>query len=143
MCSVRNLIMAAVLLATATMLARAAMRGLADEQPWRAPDREARKANPVAADDNSIADGKKNYQKQCQLCHGAEGKGDGPMSSTLPRSPGDLSSAKMREQTDGELFWKITTGKPPMAAYAKTLNENERWNVVNYIRTMEPKEEKK
>ena len=40
-------------------------------------------------------------------------------------------------QTDGNLFWKITNGKAPMASYEELLTDNQRWKVVNYIRELE------
>jgi mono/diheme cytochrome c family protein len=42
----------------------------------------------------------------------------------------------MKEMTDGEIFWKITTGKGPMPAYGKEFTQKERWDLVNYIRSL-------
>lgn len=105
---------------------------------WKAPERAAKKKNPIPADDNSIAAGKIVYTKECLSCHGTTGKGDGPAAKDLKKSPGDLSNPKMWEQTDGALFWKITTGRTPMASYEKLLTEEQRWNVINYSRTLAP-----
>lgn len=121
-----------------------AMLLLADGQPaareeWKAPARAARKKNPVAADEKSIAAGKAAYTRECFSCHGEKGKGDGPAAKDLEVSPGDLSNPKLWDQTDGALFWKITEGKKPMPSYEKTFSEEDRWNVVNYIRTLAPK----
>jgi mono/diheme cytochrome c family protein len=114
---------------------------------WKAPARQAKRQNPVPADEKSIAAGKTIYQKECLSCHGSSGKGDGPAAKDLPRKCGDLSDAKLWAQTDGALFWKITEGKTPMPAYDKLLKEeNDRWIVIHYIRTLAPKpkeEEKK
>ena len=106
---------------------------------WKAPLRAAQRKNPVTPDANSIAAGKTVYIKECLSCHGTAGKGDGSAAKDLTKSPGDLSNPKMWEQTDGALFWKITTGKSPMATYEKLLTDAQRWNVVNYIRTLAPR----
>ena len=106
----------------------------ADE--WKAPPRAAARKNPIPADDASIAAGKAAYAANCLACHGAKGKGDGPAAPSLKRPVGDLSSQKAQEQTDGALFWKITEGRPPMPAFEKLLAEDQRWHVVNYIRTL-------
>ena len=45
----------------------------------------------------------------------------------------------MWDQTDGALFWKTTEGKKPMPEYSKLLKDDERWDVVNCIRTLAPK----
>jgi mono/diheme cytochrome c family protein len=110
---------------------------------WKAPERAARRKNPIPADEKSIEAGRAVYTKECYSCHGAAGKGDGPAAIALERSPGDLSSPKMWEQTDGALFWKISTGKKPMASFETILTEEQRWNVVNYIRTLAPRQSDK
>ena len=45
----------------------------------------------------------------------------------------------MWQQTDGAIFWKLTEGKTPMPAWGETLSEEQRWSVVNYVRTLAPK----
>ena len=42
----------------------------------------------------------------------------------------------VKKQSDGALFWKLTEGKAPMPAYDKTLSETDRWQVINYLRTL-------
>jgi mono/diheme cytochrome c family protein len=110
---------------------------------WKAPERAARRKNPIPADQKSIEAGRMVYTKECYSCHGTSGKGDGPAAVALERSPGDLSNPKMWEQTDGALFWKISTGKKPMASYETILTEQQRWNVINYVRTLAPRPNEK
>lgn len=112
---------------------------LADEALWVAPARAAKKKNPIAADEASTAKGKMLYAKECLSCHGATGKGDGPAAKDLEKKPGDLSSAKLWEQSDGALFFKVTEGRKPMPSMEKTFSEEERWAVINYVRTLAPK----
>jgi mono/diheme cytochrome c family protein len=114
----------------------------ADDVPgsdWKAPSRDSRKKNPVAADDKSLAAGKVVYFKQCLSCHGEQGHGDGPASKDLNPKPHNLADPNISAQTDGSMFWKITTGKKPMPAFESLIPENDRWNVINYVRTLEPK----
>ena len=99
----------------------------------------ARKKNPVAADAKSLAAGKTFYAQQCESCHGTSGKGDGPAAKDLDVSPGDLTSPKLWEDSDGALFWKITEGRKPMPTFEKSLSEDQRWQVINYVRTLAPK----
>ena len=108
--------------------------GMAEE--WEAPARAARIASPVAADQRSITAGKAIYQGQCAACHGNMGKGNGPAAIALERRPSDLSMPMMREHSAGALFWKITEGRRPMPSFEKLLTDHERWQVVNYIRTL-------
>ncbi len=108
-------------------------------EAWKAPARAARRKNPIAADERSLAEGKSFYEKECLACHGTLGKGDGPQAKDLEVKPGDLTVPAMWDQSDGELFWKVTEGKKPMPAYDKTHTEDQRWSVVNYIRTLAPR----
>ncbi|MBI1783966.1 cytochrome c, partial [Candidatus Sumerlaeota bacterium] len=72
----------------------------------------------------------------CATCHGNEGKGDGSSREFIPMNPANLSDpAFASKKTDGEWYWKITTGRTPMNAYEDYISEEDRWNVINYIRT--------
>jgi mono/diheme cytochrome c family protein len=111
------------------------------EQPgsaekWIAPAVEARKKNPVAVSESSLAAGQKIYVKRCVACHGKTGNGDGPDAADLGIHPAKLSDPLIREETDGELFWKITVGKKPMPNYGTRLSLTDRWNVINYLRSL-------
>ena len=109
------------------------------EEAWVAPTRAARRVNPVPANDQSLAAGKILYAKQCLSCHGATGVGNGPAAAALAKSPGDLSKPAMWDQSDGAIFWKITNGKKPMPSFETLTTETERWQIVDYMRTLAPK----
>jgi len=93
--------------------------------------------NPVVADQTSIERGAELYGIDCSLCHGTRGKGDGPIASHLENKPFDLTSFPIHSFTDGGIFFVISSGVP---GKMPTLNENltvlERWDVVNYVRTL-------
>ena len=110
------------------------------EEPWVAPLRSARKVNPVPADAVSFTRGKALYIKNCLSCHGPAGKGDGPAVKDLDTDPGDITSKQTRGESDGALFWKITEGRKPMPAFEKTLSDEDRWDMVNYMRKLIAKE---
>ena len=84
---------------------------------------------------NVVAQGKKLAQVNCVSCHGASGKGDGAAAAALNPKPADWTSAKIQSETDGELFWKITTGRGAMPPW-RHLPEADRWALVQYIRTL-------
>jgi mono/diheme cytochrome c family protein len=117
--------------------------GNAAAQEWTAPSRASRKQNPIAADPATIAKGKELFTAACLPCHGPSGRGDGPSAATLERNgtrvrPGNLSDPKMWLQSDGAIFWKISEGNTPMPAFQETFTEEQRWQVVNYVRTLAP-----
>lgn len=107
---------------------------------WVAPEDTARLKNPFGADAiEAVAQGKMLYQNRCVDCHGARGRGDGSAAADLPRRPRDFSLTEIAQQTDGELFWKITEGRRPMPSFSKKLSEDQRWQVVKYLRTLTAK----
>jgi mono/diheme cytochrome c family protein len=114
------------------------LRGATDstDGSWRAPARAVRKKNPVPANESSIAAGRKTYFEQCVDCHGSAGRGDGRCAKDLEPPPEDLAGPAVVEQSDGALFWKISEGRAPMPAFEKLMSEEDRWNVINYVRTL-------
>lgn len=92
--------------------------------------------NPVKGNAEATLEGKKIYTQYCATCHGSKGKGDGIAAPGLSRPPADHTSDFVQKQTDGALFWIITEGNNPMPTYKTTLTEIQRWQVVNYIRTL-------
>jgi mono/diheme cytochrome c family protein len=125
-------------IALLTMILSTLIADDSSSPPWIAPARAARKKNPIAPDDKSIAAGKAVYVAQCLKCHGDAGKGDGPSAKDLSPRPKDLSDPNIAGQSDGALFWKITTGRKPMPTFENLTSEEDRWNVVNYLRTLAP-----
>lgn len=95
--------------------------------------------NPFKGNNQATIEGKKIYTQYCVTCHGAKGKGDGIAAPGLPKPPADHTSSFVQNQTDGAIFWIITEGNLPMPTYRKTLSETQRWQVVNYIRTLAKK----
>lgn len=106
---------------------------------WNAPASAKNIKSPIPYNDASISAGKAIYEKDCLNCHGKKGRGDGKDAATLDVTVADLTLPKTQSQTDGELFWKISEGKKPMPTNKKVLSENQRWQVVNYIRTFAKK----
>jgi len=90
----------------------------------------------VPASPTSLAAGRKIYLKRCASCHGRTGNGDGPDAVDLGIHPDKFSDPSLRQESDGALFWKITVGKKPMPDYGDRLSPNDRWNVINFLRTL-------
>ena len=95
--------------------------------------------NPVPATAVALAAGKQSYVEHCQKCHGEKGNGQGEKAAELSVAPSDFTNAReMGELADGQLFQEITEGDLPMPAFADKLTEQERWQLVDYIRTFAP-----
>jgi mono/diheme cytochrome c family protein len=92
--------------------------------------------NPYPPTMEALAAGLDVYTEHCRSCHGLAGDGKGEKAPELSVAPGDFTNrAKMAERADGELYWQITHGRRPMPSFADKLNEQQRWEVVDYIRT--------
>lgn len=94
--------------------------------------------NPMPADDASIARGKELFAINCQMCHGVTGEGNGPISAFLTDfRPANLTSDVVQSKSDGSIFLTISNGlEGRMPALNENLTVSERWDVVNYVRTL-------
>ena len=106
------------------------------QDSWQAPESAKGINNPYASNKIAAQKGQILYSKLCWTCHGKNGKGDGPAAANLKPKPKNFSSADIQKQTDGELFWKLSNGKGMMVPYKHSLNEEKRWQLINYIRTL-------
>jgi len=95
--------------------------------------------NPVPATADSLARGQEVYLQACWICHGPTGLGDGPVGVTLKPRPSNLRVHMVPGiHTDGQLFEWVTNGFPNsgMPEFSETYSEEDRWHVINYIRTL-------
>ncbi len=85
-----------------------------------------------------IAQGKTLFRENCTACHGLTGKGDGSDAGKLSNQPVDLTSQSIMAQTSASsLYQAISTGiAPDMPAYGNSLDDNERWALVSYLRSL-------
>lgn len=120
-----------------------AVASIAAQNPGGSP--EARKMkNPVAPTAASIKTGAQLFAKNCQFCHGDTGLGDGPL---VPEGvkPANLADATwVRGSTDGEIFAVIANGAGPdfkMKGVKSRLSDTEIWHLVNFVRSLGPKNE--
>lgn len=105
------------------------------QTPWIAPASEKAKKSPIAASAKVAEQGEKVAKVNCVSCHGSKGKGDGAAAVALNPKPADWTSKRVQDESDGELFWKISTGRGAMPSW-RHLPENDRWALIQYIRTL-------
>ncbi len=113
----------------------------AQSSSWSVPKSAVSVKNPEAKDAASLKNGQTIYMTYCAPCHGNSGKGDGPASASLNPKPADHTSATVQAQSDGTMFYKISEGHAhtAMPPFKAVLNADQRWAVVNYIRTLAKK----
>lgn len=98
--------------------------------------------NPIPADEVSIKRGAALYAVTCIQCHGASAMGDGNVGFALQTKPADLTGAVVSAKSDGSIFLTITNGiivkdQIHMPALNENLTVRDRWDVVNYIRSLQ------
>ncbi len=100
--------------------------------------------NPIAVTPESLATGKRLYDRVCAECHGAIGRGDGEKAQKLaaagePKAP-DLTDEKWDHgSTDGEIFVDIRDGLGSTMTGLKGkpgIGPEEIWHLVNYVRSL-------
>ena len=113
------------------------------QEPHRNPEAQKLK-NPEASTSESIEAGKTLYKRHCASCHGPNGKGDGGMALS-GGTPSDLTDDTWDYgSTDGEIFVVIRDGvSSDMQGYKEKLSEKQIWQLVNFIRSIGAKPEKK
>lgn len=94
--------------------------------------------NPVPSDESSLARGADLYAANCASCHGDGGMGDGPAGSTLDPVPAPVAHTSQM-MADDYLYWRISEGGTAFSTSMPPwnfLDEQARWDMVNYIRAL-------
>lgn len=107
------------------------------KDPWQVPANYKTMKNKVVVSTTSLADGKELFDMACASCHGANGKAKTAKGLELL----DLSSTDYQNKfTDGEIYYQSFYGRLTWHNFTKAVpDETDRWNVVNYIRSLKAK----
>ena len=104
---------------------------------WVIPAKYKTMKNALKGDAASINVGKMLYAKHCKSCHGGTGLGDGPKAASMKTKINSLKEAKFQAQSDGEIYFQSFVGRDEMPNFEKKiLDDEERWAIVNFTRTL-------
>jgi S-disulfanyl-L-cysteine oxidoreductase SoxD len=92
--------------------------------------------NPVAATPESLGRGQALFETFCFPCHGTQGHGDGPVGKKFV-TPANLTLPMYLKMTDGYIYGTIRNGALNMPPQGTALSPEERWDVVNYVRSLQ------
>jgi hypothetical protein len=118
------------------------------DDPYEIPDAARERRNPLVRSDLALRNAQALWQKHCETCHGATGRGDGPNARLHEQrkghAPRNLTNPKVQANlTDGDIFWRITKGiieegnNVIMPRYEdKIPSENDRWQLVLFVREL-------
>jgi hypothetical protein len=101
---------------------------------------DAARVNPVKSNPEGLAEARKVFGYDCEMCHGAKGDGKGEVVESMKLTMHDWREpATLANMTDGEIFYIITKGKGKMMAEGERVPEKLRWNLVNLVRSLAAK----
>ena len=107
-------------------------------KPLIIPDADKKRPNPVPNVPEAIEAGKNLYASQCAMCHGVKGDGRGDIAVSMSWKVGSFTTAAWQgKRTDGELFYILSQGHGDMPAEKRLADQN-KWEIVRYIRTLGP-----
>jgi hypothetical protein len=105
---------------------------------------DAARVNPVKSSPEGLAEARKVFAYDCDMCHGAKGDGKGELVESMKLTMHDWHDpATLANLTDGEIFYIITKGKGKMMEEGERVPEKLRWNLVNLVRSLAAKGEPK
>jgi len=110
-------------------------------QGWTAPPEADQLFNPLINQMVAEQKGRELYVVYCRSCHGENGYGDGAAGNALGQKPANFHDEKMRKQRQGAIFWKISNGNGMMPPFKESLSDEQRWQLVSYIRSLTNKAE--
>jgi mono/diheme cytochrome c family protein len=90
--------------------------------------------NPTADTPANRENGRIYYGYYCVQCHGADGRGDGPVGQSYVPKPTDLAFSKVAQMTDGQLYWKMLNGTGHSPVMVQTVQPEHRWPLVLYVK---------
>ena len=90
--------------------------------------------NPIAKSPASVARGREMYERHCLLCHGEQGRGNGPVGLKFVPQPMELNLDYVQLQPDGQVYYTISHGSIAMPAYWQAILPEDRWHLVNFVK---------
>ena len=98
--------------------------------------------NPIPFESASVEAGRDLFVTNCSMCHGQNADGESYVASKFKqyqtKPPPSLRLQGVADKTDGALFWTISKGVGNMPSFTPLLTAEERWSLVNYIRSLQP-----
>jgi len=90
--------------------------------------------NPIRKSPESLARGRQMYERHCLVCHGEQGRGNGPVGRQFVPQPMELNLDYVQLQPDGQIFYTISHGSIAMPFYRQAIAAEDRWHLVNFIK---------
>ncbi|CAN5541276.1 hypothetical protein BH23BAC1_BH23BAC1_37690 [soil metagenome] len=109
---------------------------IAVQDAWKVPVWADTITNPFHDEPLVLMQGEELYNMYCSACHGESGHGDGSPGGVFGPKPANFHDKEVKKQSDGVLYWKISTGRGIMPPFEDIFSEEQRWQLVAYLRKL-------
>lgn len=106
------------------------------QDAWKAPAWADTITNPFPDEPLVLMQGEELYNMYCAACHGEAGYGDGSPGGAFGPKPANFHDEEVKGQSDGVLYWKISSGRGIMPPFEDIFSEEQRWQLVAYLRKL-------
>jgi mono/diheme cytochrome c family protein len=107
-----------------------------EQGSWEAPSWADTLINPYLVEPLTLPQGQEIFILYCASCHGEHGDAEGSATKSLKIKPLRFQDERVTALSDGALFWKIREGRGEMPSFNTTLSEEQKWQMVEYIRDL-------
>ncbi len=104
------------------------------QERWKAPASADTLVSPYLIEPLTLPQAQEVYTIYCASCHGHKGKADGIAIENLKVKPLPFQNQRVIDQSKGALYWKIRTGRGEMPAFKEMLSEEQKWQLVEYVK---------
>jgi len=111
-------------------------KNLPQQDRWIAPAWTDTLKSPYHDEPLTLAQGEDLFSLYCASCHGDSGYGDGAAGGALGQKPANFHDTLVTKQSDGALFWKLSTGKGNMPPFKDVFSDEQRWQLIAYLRQL-------
>jgi mono/diheme cytochrome c family protein len=109
-------------------------------EEFKIPPEYVNMANPAKPTAAALEDARRLYGYDCAMCHGKDGDGKGELVEQMKLELKDWRNpSSLEKMTDGELFYILTKGKGKMVPEEQRAKAEQRWQLVNLIRSFAKK----
>ncbi|RQR63747.1 cytochrome c [Burkholderia sp. Bp9125] len=94
--------------------------------------------SPAPLSVTNLTHGAQLYSRHCAACHGADGRGEGPLAASLAHWPPTFAGTLLARRLDGELYWHVRHGQhgAPRTTSMPAFDARDTWALLDYLKTL-------
>lgn len=92
--------------------------------------------NPLPLSEKNLRNGRIYYNYYCVMCHGEDGRGNGPVGQGFVPKPTDLTTSGIAQLNAGQVYLRMLTGTGHEPVMDQTMLRDHRWPLVMYVQQL-------